>query len=144
MNMADSIYRERVWQKTYTPGIPHEIDMSGIRSVSRMFRDAVDTYGDKMAFSSFGAALSFNDLDRLSRAEGQVRGIRRMVEEGAYCVDIITQIQAVQAALGAIGARILRKHVEHCVADAMRSGDEVDMDSKVDELMVIFERYLKR
>jgi DNA-binding FrmR family transcriptional regulator len=84
------------------------------------------------------------NLDRLSRAEGQVRGIRRMVEEGAYCVDIITQIQAVQAALGAIGARILRKHVEHCVADAMRSGSEDDMDTKVDELMTIFERYLKR
>jgi DNA-binding FrmR family transcriptional regulator len=84
------------------------------------------------------------NLDRLARAEGQVRGIRRMVEEGAYCIDIITQIQAAQAALGAIGARILRKHVEHCVADAMRAGDEVDMGEKVDELMVVFQRCLKQ
>jgi len=83
-------------------------------------------------------------LDRLARAEGQVRGIRRMVEEGAYCVDIITQIQAVQAALGAVGARILRKHVEHCVADAMRSGSAAETDAKVEELMTIFERYLKQ
>jgi DNA-binding FrmR family transcriptional regulator len=84
------------------------------------------------------------NLDRLARAEGQVRGIRRMVEEGAYCIDIITQIQAVQAALGAIGSRVLRKHVEHCVADAMRAGDESDMDAKVDELMKVFERCLKQ
>ena len=84
------------------------------------------------------------NLDRLARAEGQVRGIRRMVEEGAYCIEILTQIQAVQAALGAIGARILRKHVEHCVADAMRTGDESDMNAKVDELMVVFERVLKQ
>jgi DNA-binding FrmR family transcriptional regulator len=84
------------------------------------------------------------NLDRLSRAEGQVRGIRRMVEEGAYCVDIVTQIQAAQAALGAIGARVLRKHVEHCVADAMRSGSEAEVDAKVDELMLVFDRYLKR
>jgi DNA-binding FrmR family transcriptional regulator len=84
------------------------------------------------------------NLDRLARAEGQVRGIRRMVEEGAYCIDIITQIQAAQAALGAIGRRILRKHVEHCVADAMRAGDKSDMDAKVDELMAVFDGCLKR
>jgi DNA-binding FrmR family transcriptional regulator len=84
------------------------------------------------------------NLDRLARAEGQVRGIKRMVEEGAYCIDIITQIQAVQAALGAIGARILRKHVEHCVADAMRADDEGDVTAKVDELMAVVSGYLKR
>jgi len=84
------------------------------------------------------------NLDRLARAEGQVRGIRRMVEEGAYCIDIITQIQAVQAALGAIGTRILRKHVEHCVADAMRADDEADATAKVDELMAVVSGCFKR
>lgn len=83
------------------------------------------------------------NLDRLARAEGQVRGIKKMVEEGAYCVDIVTQIQAAQAALGAVAERVLKKHVEHCVADAMRSGSETESQEKVDELMTIFGKYLR-
>lgn len=82
-------------------------------------------------------------LDRLARAEGQVRGIRRMVQEGAYCVDIITQIQAAQSALAAVGRQILRKHVDHCVAEALRSGSKAEADEKTDELMTVFERYMK-
>lgn len=83
------------------------------------------------------------NLDRLARAEGQVRGIRRMVQEGAYCIDIITQIQAAQSALAAVGRQILRKHVDHCVAEALRSGSRAEADEKTDELMTVFERYMK-
>lgn len=83
------------------------------------------------------------NLDRLARAEGQVRGIRRMIEEGAYCVDILTQIQAVQSALGAVGRRVLRKHIDHCVAEAMRSGSKKEAEKKSDELMTLLQRYFR-
>jgi DNA-binding FrmR family transcriptional regulator len=84
------------------------------------------------------------NLTRVNRIEGQVRGIKRMIEEREYCIDIITQIQAVQAALGAIGGRILRKHIEHCVSDAMVSGSAQERDAKIDELMHVFDRYLRQ
>jgi len=83
------------------------------------------------------------NLDRLARAEGQVRGIRRMIEEGAYCIDIVTQIQAVESALGAVARRVLQKHIDHCVADAMRSGTESEADEKVEELMRVLERAMR-
>jgi len=83
------------------------------------------------------------NLRRLARIEGQVRGISRMVEEGAYCIDIITQIQAAQSALGAVAKRILRKHIGHCVADAMRSGSEREADEKAKELVDVIERQLR-
>jgi DNA-binding FrmR family transcriptional regulator len=83
------------------------------------------------------------NLDRLARAEGQVRGIRRMIEEGAYCIDIINQIQAAQSALGAIAKRILEKHIDHCVSDAMRSGSKEEAGEKCEELMSVLGRYLR-
>jgi DNA-binding FrmR family transcriptional regulator len=83
------------------------------------------------------------NLARLARAEGQVRGIRRMVEEGAYCIDIVTQIQAVQSALGAVARRVLQKHIDHCVTDAMRSGSDADAREKTDELMRVLDRAMK-
>ena len=82
-----------------------------------------------------------DSLDRLARAEGQVRGIRRMIEDGAYCIDIVTQLQAAQAALGAIGRQVLRRHIEHCIAEAMRSGSRAQADEKVEELMTVLRRY---
>lgn len=84
------------------------------------------------------------NLKRLARVEGQIRGIQRMVEDGEYCIDIITQVQAAQSALGAVGLKILRSHVEHCVTDAMRSGSEDEAQAKTDELMTLMERYFKR
>jgi CsoR family transcriptional regulator, copper-sensing transcriptional repressor len=72
---------------------------------------------------------------RLNRIEGQVRGISRMVEEDRYCIDVITQIGAVRAALRKVEEKILRDHVEHCVHDAMVSGDEREQKQKVAELL---------
>jgi len=83
------------------------------------------------------------NLNRLARVEGQVHGVRRMVEEGEYCIDIITQIQAAQSALGAIGKRMLRKHMEHCVAEAMRGKSRKQAAIRIDELMTILERGVK-
>lgn len=84
-----------------------------------------------------------DNLARLGRIEGQVRGVRRMIEEGEYCIDIITQIQAVQSALGAIRRRILEKHMDTCVLDAFQGKSKADVDSKVRELMRVMKRMCK-
>jgi len=83
------------------------------------------------------------NLNRLARIEGQVRGIGRMVEEDEYCIDIITQIQAVQSALSAVGRRILRKHIEHCLVEAVRRKSKTDADTKIEELMTVLKRSFK-
>ena len=80
------------------------------------------------------------NLARLARIEGQVRGIQRMIQDQEYCIDIITQIQAVQSALGAVGRKILVKHLDHCVSDSMKSKSKADMDEKVQELMTVMKR----
>ena len=80
-------------------------------------------------------------LRRLSRAEGQLAGIRRMVEEDEYCVDILVQIAAVRGALGRVGQMLLSSHIEHCVASAFRSGDPEESDRQVNELMEVFSKY---
>ncbi|TCT04315.1 metal-sensitive transcriptional regulator [Aquabacter spiritensis] len=77
---------------------------------------------------------------RLSRIEGQVRGIARMVEEDRYCIDIVTQIAAVRAALRRAEEEVLRDHVAHCVAHAIRSGDAEEQSRKVAELMDVLVR----
>lgn len=77
---------------------------------------------------------------RLSRIEGQVRGLSRMVEDNRYCIDIITQIAAVRAALGRVEDELLRDHVSHCVEHAMASGDRADQRRKIQELMEVLGR----
>ena len=72
---------------------------------------------------------------RLKRIEGQVRGVLRMVEQDRYCVDVLTQIDAVRAALLKVEEQVLRDHVSHCVADAFASGDPVEQQHKVEELV---------
>jgi DNA-binding FrmR family transcriptional regulator len=72
---------------------------------------------------------------RLKRIEGQVRGVLRMVEDDRYCVDVLTQINAVRAALHKVEEQILRDHVSHCVAEAFASGDPVEQRHKVEELV---------
>jgi DNA-binding FrmR family transcriptional regulator len=79
-------------------------------------------------------------LKRLKRAEGQVRGIARMVEEDRYCIDIVTQIAAVRAALARIEEEVLHDHVNHCVEHAILSGDPDEQRQKVAELMEVFSR----
>ena len=80
------------------------------------------------------------NLPRLSRIEGQVRGLARMVEEDRYCIDIVTQIGAVRAALRRVEEEVLREHVAHCVEHAISSGDKADQRRKVAELMDVMGR----
>ena len=72
---------------------------------------------------------------RLNRIEGQVRGVVRMVEEDRYCIDLLTQMQAIRAALHKAEEEILRDHVQHCVAQALSGGDPVAHREKIDELV---------
>lgn len=76
-------------------------------------------------------------LKRLSRIEGQVRGLSRMLEEDRYCIDIVTQVAAVRAALKKVEEEVLRDHVGHCVAHAIQSGDADAQRAKVDELIEV-------
>jgi len=80
-------------------------------------------------------------LTRLRRIEGQVRGIAAMVEEGRYCVDILAQTRAVQAALRKLEEEILAAHVASCVVDAARSGRRAEQDAKIAELMDVISRF---
>jgi DNA-binding FrmR family transcriptional regulator len=79
-------------------------------------------------------------LRRLQRIEGQVRGLSRMVEENRYCIDIVTQIAAVRAALRRAEEEILRDHVASCVDEAVRSGNRADQRRKIAELMDVVGR----
>ena len=74
-------------------------------------------------------------LKRLRRIEGQVRGLSGMVETDRYCVDVVTQIAAVRAALHKVEEEILRDHVSHCVANAFASGDVAAQREKLEELV---------
>jgi DNA-binding FrmR family transcriptional regulator len=80
---------------------------------------------------------------RLHRIEGQVRGIERMVDEDRYCIDILTQIAAVNTALQAVALKILDEHVRHCVAGALTSGDEADAATKTEELLAAVQRFAR-
>ncbi|HEY5599174.1 MAG TPA: metal-sensitive transcriptional regulator [Candidatus Manganitrophaceae bacterium] len=80
---------------------------------------------------------------RLSKIEGQIKGVRRMVEEGRYCVDILHQISAIQAALNRVAQRAMKRHLESCVAEAFQSKDKRERGKKVEELMEMFSRFGK-
>jgi DNA-binding FrmR family transcriptional regulator len=77
---------------------------------------------------------------RLGRIEGQVRGISKMMEEGRYCIDIVTQISAVRAALRKVEEEVLKDHVAHCVEHAISSGNKADQRQKIAELMAVIGR----
>ena len=81
-----------------------------------------------------------SSLKRLSRIEGQVRGLARMVEGDRYCIDIVTQISAVRAALRRVEEEVLRDHIAHCVEYAIISGDSAEQRSKIAELMDVLSR----
>jgi DNA-binding FrmR family transcriptional regulator len=81
--------------------------------------------------------------NRLARIEGQVRGLQRMVDEDAYCIDVLTQVSAVQTALEQVAVRVLDAHVRGCVADAVAGPDEDAADARMDELMAAVRRFAK-
>ena len=82
-------------------------------------------------------------VTRLHRVEGQVRGIEKMVDDDRYCIDILDQISAITTALEKVALQILDGHVNHCVSDAMRSGDPAAAEAKTRELLEAVERFAK-
>ena len=82
-------------------------------------------------------------VKRLHRIEGQVRGIERMVDDERYCIDILTQLGAVSTALESLAMTILDDHVQHCVADALSSGDDRAAKEKTEELLAAVRRFAK-
>lgn len=81
--------------------------------------------------------------NRLRRIEGQVRGLQRMVDEEAYCIDVLTQVASVVSALEKAGMLVLKDHVEHCVRESAESGDRETTDEKIEELTAAVERFLR-
>jgi DNA-binding FrmR family transcriptional regulator len=79
-------------------------------------------------------------ISRLARIEGQVRGISKMVADGRYCIDILTQLQAVRAALAKVESNILQEHLGKCIEGAISSGDAADQRAKANELIQLLER----
>ena len=79
-------------------------------------------------------------LTRLKRIEGQVRGVLKMVDADRYCIDVITQVQAITAALKKVEGEILKDHVTHCVEHAVASGDKKVQRDKIEELVEVLSR----
>ena len=79
-------------------------------------------------------------LNRLNRIEGQVRGVKRMVEEGRYCIDVLTQLQAVRAALVRVESEMLKNHLGHCIESAIVSGNANEQRKKATELIELLDR----
>ena len=85
--------------------------------------------------------IKANVRTRLKRVEGQIAGLKRMVDSDDYCVDLLLQVSAAQGALGAIGQVVLANHIRTCVSEAFQHGSESDRTKKVEELMDVFGRY---
>ncbi|MCW3096032.1 MAG: hypothetical protein JWL77_1650 [Chthonomonadaceae bacterium] len=82
-------------------------------------------------------------LRRLNRIEGQVKGLKRLVEEDTYCVDVMTQVSSVHEALRSVGKILMRNHLQHCVTDALREGDEGKAEKTYQEMMDLIYKFAK-
>lgn len=98
-----------------------------------------DECGDGRKAVGVDPAAKERNLKRLRRIEGQVRGLQRMVEEDRYCADILTQIASVNEALRSVGRELMRNHLRHCVASAVRTGGE-EAEATYDELIELMYR----
>jgi DNA-binding FrmR family transcriptional regulator len=85
------------------------------------------------------AKIRKSQLARLSRIEGQVRGVARMIEEDRYCIEVLNQIRAVRAALDKVEQETLSDHLRHCVAHAFHGGSASDRQTKIDELIEVLD-----
>lgn len=79
-------------------------------------------------------------VNRLNRIAGQVRGVAQMIEDGRYCIDVLTQIHAVKSALAKVESEVLKDHAATCVTEAIASGDEAEQRTKFNELIELMER----
>ncbi len=102
-----------------------------------------DDVGPGHAAGGVDPALQEQALRRLRRIEGQVRGLARMVEDGRYCADILMQISSVHEALRSVGKLVMRNHLEHCVTDALRSGDSLAAERAYQEVLDLMYKHAR-
>jgi len=81
-----------------------------------------------------------DQLPGLNRIEGQVKGIKKMIEDRRYCVDILTQLKAVKAAVHKVEQEVLKTHMHHCLRNAVESKDDSEIQTKIDELMQLLSK----
>lgn len=101
-----------------------------------------DEGGEGRKAHAVDPAIKERNLKRLRRIEGQVRGLQRMVEEDRYCADVLTQISSVHEALRSVGRELVRNHLKHCAAEAIRSGED-GAEAMYDELVEMVYKHLR-
>jgi DNA-binding FrmR family transcriptional regulator len=84
-----------------------------------------------------------DNIVALRRIEGQIRGIQAMIQNGNYCIDILNQIYAIKGALGRVEEKILKKHFQHCVTEAVMGASEAEKQQKLDEILKLINRTRK-
>jgi DNA-binding FrmR family transcriptional regulator len=84
-----------------------------------------------------------SNISALKRIEGQVRGVQRMIEDRKYCIDILNQIHAIKGALGRVEEKILERHFQHCVTEAVRGSSEKEKKQKLDEILKLIHQTRK-
>ena len=133
-----------VWRNNDTAGfpwMPPTFFASGyLDGVSLIQRSGLETNTLRGYIGGMREDIKVSLQKRLGRIEGQVRGLSRMVDEDRYCIDIVTQISAVRAALRRVEEEVLRDHVAHCVEHAIASGNKTDQREKIAELMAVIGR----
>lgn len=96
---------------------------------------ACDAHGEERKAVAVDPEIKRANRKRLRRIEGQIRGLQKMVEDDRYCADIITQIASVQQALRGVARNLMRNHLHHCAAKALRSGKKETVEAMYDELL---------
>lgn len=82
-----------------------------------------------------------SEIGKLNRISGQVEGIKKMIEDGRHCPDILTQLRAARAAMRTVEANVLETHLQHCITDALAQGNKEKAREKIDEIKNLFKRY---
>ena len=120
-----------------SPQTAHQLHSSRARADC-----ACDTHAGRKAIG-VDPEIKAANRHRLRRIEGQVRGLQKMVEEDRYCPDIITQVASVQEALRGVARNLMRNHLHHCAAKALRSGKKHETESMYDELLELIYAHLR-
>jgi DNA-binding FrmR family transcriptional regulator len=104
---------------------------------------ACEAGGEGRKAAGVDPSLKTANRKRLRRIEGQVRGLQKMVEEDRYCADIITQVASVQEALRGVARNLMKNHLNHCAAKALRSGKKEDTAAMYEELLELIYKHLR-
>jgi DNA-binding FrmR family transcriptional regulator len=117
-------------------------DREGETGVTAVQVDPKDGTGERHA-AGVDPEVKERNLKRLRRIEGQVRGLQRMVEDDRYCADILTQISSVHQALRSVGRELVRNHLKHCAATAIRGGDATEAEEMYDEIIEMMYKHVR-